>query len=174
MAWHPSGSIVGVGLSNNRIKLYDIKVQKLIQYYRVTEGQINDLSFHPSGNYLLAASDDGTIKILDLLEARQLYTITGHSGPVTAVKFSADGKHFVTGGLDKHIMLWKSNFVEQQKLNALAGSMPGEIHVDCIKDENDADDENEIKHCPTTDSTVSVVNGRRSDNYELSDIEDNN
>lgn len=90
-------------MSNNRIKIYDTKVQKLIQYYRVNEAPVNAIDFHPSGNYLVAGSDDGSLKILDLMEARQLYTIMGHTGPVTSVKFSADGEHFVTGGADKHV-----------------------------------------------------------------------
>jgi len=39
---------------------------------------VNSLSFHPSGNYLVTASNDSTLKILDLLEGRLLYTLHGH------------------------------------------------------------------------------------------------
>lgn len=39
---------------------------------------MNALSFHPSGNYLLTASSDSTLKILDLMEGRLLYTLHGH------------------------------------------------------------------------------------------------
>lgn len=39
---------------------------------------VNALSFHPSGNYLLTASSDSTLKILDLMEGRLLYTLHGH------------------------------------------------------------------------------------------------
>lgn len=39
---------------------------------------VNSLSFHPSGNYLVTASSDSTLKILDLLEGRLLYTLHGH------------------------------------------------------------------------------------------------
>ena len=41
-------------------------------------GPVNSLSFHASGNYLITASDDATLKILDLLEGRQFYTLHGH------------------------------------------------------------------------------------------------
>lgn len=39
---------------------------------------INSFSFHPSNNYLISGSSDGTLKILDLLEGRLIYTLHGH------------------------------------------------------------------------------------------------
>ena len=39
---------------------------------------VNCLSFHSTGNYLITASDDSTLKILDLLEGRLFYTLHGH------------------------------------------------------------------------------------------------
>ena len=49
-------------------------------------GPVNNLAFHPTGNYLVTASNDSTLKILDLLEGRLFYTLHGHqvstaSGP---------------------------------------------------------------------------------------------
>ncbi len=44
----------------------------------VHSATVNSLSFHPSGNYLITASSDSTLKILDLLEGRLLYTLHGH------------------------------------------------------------------------------------------------
>ena len=41
-------------------------------------GSVNKVSFHPSGNYLVTGSDDGTLKIFDLLEGRIFYTLHGH------------------------------------------------------------------------------------------------
>ena len=39
---------------------------------------VNGLSFHPSGNYVITASNDSTLKILDLVEGKLLYTLHGH------------------------------------------------------------------------------------------------
>lgn len=41
--------------------------------------------------------------MLDLLEGRQIYTIQGHDGPVTAVAFSASGNYFASGGSDSQV-----------------------------------------------------------------------
>ena len=39
-----------------------------------------------------------------------MFTLLGHSGPVNAAKFSADGNFFASGGADQLVMIWKSNF----------------------------------------------------------------
>ena len=55
------------------------------------------MSFHPSGNYLLSGSQDGIIKIYDLLEARPIYDLQGHKSAVTSVRFSSKGNYFASG-----------------------------------------------------------------------------
>lgn len=67
-------------------------------------------------------------------------------------------------------MLWKTNFIEQNNLNTSTDSMPGDAHVNCINDENqagdEADDEQEVKYCADNSK---LLNARQSDQYELSD-----
>ena len=72
------------------------------------------VSFHPSGNYLASGSEDGSLKIYDLLEARPIYDLLGHKGPVTAVKFSAKGNYFASGEKERLVFVWKTNFVEEE------------------------------------------------------------
>ncbi|KAF6772130.1 hypothetical protein AHF37_09122 [Paragonimus kellicotti] len=76
-------------------------------------GPVNKVSCHPNGHFLLSASDDATLKIFDLLEGRPLYTLQGHTGPVTAAAFSASGDHFASGGNDEQVFLWRTNFDTQ-------------------------------------------------------------
>ena len=64
------------------------------------------MSFHPSGNYLLSAGHDGSVKLYDCLkEARPLYTVRGHEGAVAAVAFSPNGGFFCTGGEDSQVRM---------------------------------------------------------------------
>jgi centriolar protein POC1 len=41
---------------------------------------VNSIDFHPSGDYLLSGSDDSALKIWDLRQGHQLYTIRGEKG----------------------------------------------------------------------------------------------
>ena len=68
------------------------------------------VSFHPSGNFLLSGSHDGTLRVFDLLEGRPYYTLHGHRGPVTAAAFARDGHHFASGGTDEQLFVWRTNF----------------------------------------------------------------
>ena len=57
----------------------------------------------------MSSSKDGTMKIWDLREGRQLFTMKGHTGPVNCARFSSDGHFFASAGADQMVMIWKSN-----------------------------------------------------------------
>ncbi|XP_034514299.1 POC1 centriolar protein homolog A isoform X5 [Ailuropoda melanoleuca] len=127
--FHPSGTCIAAAGMDNTVKVWDVRTHRLLQHYQrsscisgppsqrltdvpplVHSAAVNALSFHPSGNYLLTASSDSTLKILDLMEGRLLYTLHGHQGPATTVAFSRTGEYFASGGSDEQVMVWKSNF----------------------------------------------------------------
>lgn len=57
------------------------KLGEYVAYFctiSVHSAGINSFSFHPSNNYLISGSSDNTVKILDLLEGRLIYTLHGH------------------------------------------------------------------------------------------------
>uniref|UniRef100_A0A3Q2VDI0 POC1 centriolar protein homolog A n=1 Tax=Haplochromis burtoni TaxID=8153 RepID=A0A3Q2VDI0_HAPBU len=90
------------------IKIFNYSCLFMIQKFH--SGVVNSLSFHPAGNFLITASSDSTMKVLDLVEGKLLYTLHGHQGPVTCVAFSRTGEYFSSGGSDEQVMVWKSNF----------------------------------------------------------------
>merc|ERR1711920_522067 len=47
----------------------------------------------------------GPMRTSDLLAPIML--LSGHSGPVNTIKFSPDGRHLLSGGHDKTILLWE-------------------------------------------------------------------
>jgi len=61
---------------------------------------------HPSGNYLLSSSNDGTLKIWDLVGGHALYTLLGHDGQTTSTNFSPQGDFMVSGSSDNNVMIW--------------------------------------------------------------------
>ncbi|KAL7060706.1 hypothetical protein AAHC03_09222 [Spirometra sp. Aus1] len=85
-------------------------MKRLLQHYNDHTSAVKKVSFHPSGHYLISASEDSTLKIFDLLEGRPLYTLNGHRGAATAVGFSSTGALFASGGADEQVFLWKTNF----------------------------------------------------------------
>ena len=80
---------------------------------------MTSLSFHTTGNWLISSSADCTLKVLDILEGRLVYTLHGHEGTVNCVQFSPDGKQFASGGSDEQVIVWKTNFDEKPKVDTL-------------------------------------------------------
>jgi centriolar protein POC1 len=70
---------------------------------------LTQVSFHPSGDYLVSSSLDSSLKIYDLKEARPVFDLVGHEKAVNSVTFSASGEHIASGGGDATVFLWKSN-----------------------------------------------------------------
>ena len=56
-------------------------------------------------NYLAAVCADADVRGL---VHEQECTLTGHSGSVLSVAYSPDGKHIVSGSLDKTVKVWDS------------------------------------------------------------------
>ncbi|CAF1576976.1 unnamed protein product, partial [Rotaria sordida] len=79
-------------------------------HYANHVASVNNVAFHPNGNFLLTASSDATLKIFDLLEGRLIYTLHGHQGPAMSVAFSKQGDYFASGGQDQQVLVWKTNF----------------------------------------------------------------
>ena len=90
VAFHPSGSCVGVATTCGTVRVYDIRAMKLQQLYTAHEGATASIAFHPSGNFLASGAADSKVaglhhlyhlhqvKIYDLLETCTLYTLSGH------------------------------------------------------------------------------------------------
>lgn len=96
----------------------DIRNNQLLQHYSAHDSSVSAIDFHPSGNYLLSSSVDSSIRLWDLKQGHQLYTIHGHPSPVHSCAFNATGDAFVTGGGDQRVITWNSNLDQQDAAGA--------------------------------------------------------
>jgi len=109
LEFHPSGSCIGVGTSDGKIKVFDIRAMKLQQYYATHEAAVTRISFHASGSYLVSSSQDKTVRLHNLLTVKPLCTLHGHEKAVHSVAFTPQGEYFGSGGGDGRIFVWKAN-----------------------------------------------------------------
>jgi WD40 repeat protein len=80
-------------------------VSRVYSAPRLRHGDIiYSLSYSSDGQRLATASKDGTVKIWDLSNGRELLSYRGHGGPVRAVVFAPNDKFIVSaGGTEVHV-----------------------------------------------------------------------
>jgi hypothetical protein len=64
------------------------------------------LAFSPDGGWLAVAGGDGAVHVWDMATGRDVHTLAGHIGPVTAVAFSSDGRRLVSVSTDRTLKFW--------------------------------------------------------------------
>ena len=67
---------------------------------------VNAIAFSPNKRIVAAGGIDGTIKLWDVIDGRELRRLTGHSDAVRTIAFSPDGKTLASGSADKTIRFW--------------------------------------------------------------------
>jgi len=102
----PDGKLLAAcGLNN--LLILDAKSGE--QVFRHQDESINShiwsLAFSPDG-CILAFGVEDRIKFIDTRSWKEINPSDDLNAPVTALTFSADGRHLVTGGLDGDLLLW--------------------------------------------------------------------
>jgi WD40 repeat protein len=76
---------------------------------------VNSVSIDPTGTLVVSGSRDGTVKIWNLANGREVRTYRGHKTNVPAVAWSADGKWIASAG-GQEIHLWNPENGERKQV----------------------------------------------------------
>jgi hypothetical protein len=87
---------------------------------------VTGVAVSPDGKLVVTAGVDGTARLWDPANGKQLRVLKGHEGRVTAVAFARDGSLVVTGAADGIVRLWDAT--KGDLLNQLRGHA-GQIRV---------------------------------------------
>jgi len=94
---------------------------------------VNGCAFSPSGDSIVSASDDRTLKVWDARTGEERSTLCGHSSWVWGCAFSPTGDYIVSASYDRTLKVWdartgacESTLYVDGPLNACAFHPDGE------------------------------------------------
>ncbi|BAZ20595.1 WD-40 repeat-containing protein [Kalymmatonema gypsitolerans NIES-4073] len=105
VVFSPDGQTIATGSDDRTVKLWNLSGQLL-----------HILKVHSS--FVSSGSDDSTMKLWDGVSGQLIKTVKLHTGEVTSVVFSPDGKTIAAGTDDNTVKLWN---LSGQELHTLKG-----------------------------------------------------
>ncbi|KAK0415304.1 hypothetical protein QR680_011881 [Steinernema hermaphroditum] len=111
VAFHPRDALLLSGSNDCTLKLFDYSKNAVKRAIKTINevARINAVSFHPSGEYFLAAADHEVVRLYNT-DSTQCFVCSSpadhHIAPVFDVKYSDDARMFVSGGSDGDVKVW--------------------------------------------------------------------
>jgi len=156
VAISPDGRFALSGSKDNTLRLWDIKTGECLRtfgplwerstqsitgrYPFWTKGEIDSVAISPDGRFVLLGSTevlrisfveyswDYTLHLWDIKTGAYLRTLKGHTGSISSVAFSPDGRFALSGSLDNTLRLW--DIKTGECLRTLEGHTPVAISPD--------------------------------------------
>ena len=118
--------------------------------------EVNSVVVSPDNKFIISGSSDNSIKVWNILDLKEEFTLLGHTGHVKSVCSSSDGRFIISGSEDKTIKIW--NVQEQRAEFTLIG------HSDSVNSVAVSVD-NKFIVSGSSDNTVRIWNmqGRREE-----------
>ncbi|KAI9217382.1 WD40-repeat-containing domain protein [Blastocladiella britannica] len=128
VAWHPAGALVAAASADGAVRLWDLRMHRLVQCYpdahqqtpspahaahKVASGgngAVRSVAFGGArGEWMMTTGTDGLVKVWDVVEGHLVYSLHGHErGATTAAVFAPGNSGMLaTGGEDAQVFVWK-------------------------------------------------------------------
>ena len=121
IAFSPDGKAIASGRRNGKVILWDAisgeKIATFIGHTSYNRGiAIRSIAFSPDGKMIASGGsywEDKTVRLWDVATATEHATLTAHTGSITGVTFSPDGRTLASASRDGTVLLWEYSLLQQ-------------------------------------------------------------
>ena len=107
MAYVGDGSSLMTGHANRLLRLHDARTGRLVSTLRGPEGLVSLMVLAPDRLRLAVCSHDRTLRLFDVEERAQIFSVPGHrTRHTTSLAFFRDGTHLASVAQDNAVQLW--------------------------------------------------------------------
>jgi WD40 repeat protein len=132
----PNGLLLATAGEDGTVKLWhlkgNLKKPEVFKGHGCSKNQeqvshkdcsVNSVWFHPGGNQLVTAGDDGTVRQWDLKGKQIRKEFQAHQEGVETVRMSPNGQNLATAGKNGQVKLWDFNGKLKAEFNGHQGSV---------------------------------------------------
>lgn len=103
----PDGRQAVIGTYEGKLFVWEIDADAPPREIGTQPGGVFAIAVTPDGRYLIAGGGgDCVLRLRDIATGDEVRVLAGHQAPITRLAVSADGKHVVSGSLDKTSRVW--------------------------------------------------------------------
>ncbi len=157
----PERNKLTAGSYDNKIKVWDVKTQKMELVLEGHKKSTLPVSFSPDEKYIVSGSLDQSIKIWNALTGEMMHSLEKHTANIFDVTFHPNAGYFASASGDMSIRLW--NMSTQEVIKTYVGHSGSVVDIEFSPD-------GYFLYSASTDGTViiwEVTTGKKIYSYIL-------
>ncbi|HEV2947979.1 MAG TPA: hypothetical protein VGX70_11410 [Gemmataceae bacterium] len=107
LAFSRNGQMLASGSSDNTAKIWDVPLSSPLREFAFA-APVGAMTLSPDGTKIAGGGSDGAIKVWNTADGKPMQTITGHTGAVNDLAYSANNQLLASAGADQTLRFWNA------------------------------------------------------------------